>query len=46
VFYFKGVSPRTWHEQEKARRSMRIYMLVWIMTLLALVLVLYLRESI
>jgi uncharacterized hydrophobic protein (TIGR00341 family) len=46
VFYFKGISPRTWHEQEKARRSMKIYMLVWILTLLALVLVLYLRESI
>ena len=46
VFYFKGVSPRTWHEQEKARLSMKIYMLVWVLTLLALVLVLYLRESI
>lgn len=36
VFWIKGISPRTWWEKEKARRAMKISMLVWFISLLIL----------
>lgn len=39
VLFVKGVRPRKWLEQEKAARAMRIYALVWVVTLAILVLV-------
>jgi uncharacterized hydrophobic protein (TIGR00341 family) len=38
VFLVKGISPRTWWEKEKARRAMRVSILVWLtgLTILAI----------
>jgi uncharacterized hydrophobic protein (TIGR00341 family) len=46
VFFFKGISPRTWLEKEKAKRAMTVYVLGWMITLVVLILVIYGRESI
>jgi uncharacterized hydrophobic protein (TIGR00341 family) len=45
VFYLKGVHPRTWLEKEKARRAMLRYVLGWIITLLILLVLMYVRVS-
>jgi uncharacterized membrane protein len=45
VFWAKGVSPRTWYEKEKARKAMRIYLIGWFVTLLALMLFIYTRTA-
>ena len=37
VFWMKGISPRTWWQKEKAKRAMRIYILVWLTGLAILV---------
>jgi uncharacterized hydrophobic protein (TIGR00341 family) len=42
VFLVKGISPRTWWEKEKARRAMRVSILVWFISL-AILAVLFLR---
>jgi len=46
VFLAKGVKPRTWYERRKARQSTLVYGIVWIALLLALLLVIYLRQSV
>ena len=33
MFQLKGVKPRTWLEKRKARQSVSIYILIWIVTL-------------
>ena len=33
MFLYKGVKPRTWLEKRKARQSVGIYILIWIVTL-------------
>ncbi|MCW8796376.1 MAG: TIGR00341 family protein [Chlorobium sp.] len=43
VFLIKGVQPRTWWEKEKAKKAMRSYILVWVVTLLLLGLVISIR---
>jgi uncharacterized hydrophobic protein (TIGR00341 family) len=43
VFYIKGIHPRTWWEKEQARRATVIYILAWLVTLLILVAVIYVR---
>lgn len=43
VFLFKGVKPRTWWEKEKAKKAMRAYILIWIVTLALLVVAIYIR---
>jgi len=43
VFLIKGVQPRTWWEKEKAKKAMRSYILVWVVTLLLLGLVISVR---
>jgi len=45
VFWAKGVSPRTWYEKEKARKAMRIYLIGWFVSLLALMLFIYTRTT-
>lgn len=37
VFLVKGISPRTWWQKEKAKRAMRVYILVWLTGLTILV---------
>ncbi len=41
VFLFKGISPRTWYEKEKAKHAMNRYILTWIITLTLLMLLIY-----
>ena len=43
VFLIKGVRPRTWLEKDKARRAMTAYIVVWLLTLLVLLVVIYSR---
>ena len=45
VFFIKGIYPRKWWEKEKARRAMFIYVLVWIVTLIILVSIIYIRQK-
>lgn len=37
VFLLKGISPRTWWQKEKAKRAMRVYIMVWLTGLTILV---------
>ena len=43
VFLIRGVKPRTWLEQRKARQSLIIYVLIWIISLFVLIVAIYLR---
>ena len=43
VFLIKGISPRTWWKKEKAKKSMRTYVIMWVGTLLILMLIYYLK---
>jgi uncharacterized hydrophobic protein (TIGR00341 family) len=45
VFLFKGVKPRTWLEQQQARQSTRSYIIFWVLSLLLLVIMIYVRQS-
>ena len=45
VFFLKGIHPRTWMEKEKAKRAMLRYVLAWVVTLLILVLLMYVRSA-
>ncbi len=44
VFFFKGVRPRTWGEKEKASRAMRQYIIGWVVTLILLLVLVYIRK--
>ncbi len=44
VFLAKGIEPRTWMEKNKAQRSMTLYILVWVISLIILVAAIYMRE--
>ncbi len=46
VFFIKGIRPRTWYEKKKANRAMSIYIFGWLVTLIALVLIVYGRQLI
>ena len=46
VFLIKGIRPRTWWEKERAKRSMTIYIMVWLLTLILLVLVIFGRNGV
>ncbi len=37
VFAIQGITPRTWWEKEKARRAMRINIVIWMVTLIFLI---------
>ena len=45
MFLLKGVKPRTWLEKRKARQSVSIYILIWVVTLGILLVVMTLREQ-
>ena len=45
MFLFKGVTPRTWLEKRKARQSVAIYIVIWIVTLAILLAAIYLRQK-
>jgi len=45
VFLAKGIYPRTWWEKKKARRAMAVYLVVWVVSLLALIAAIYLRRE-
>lgn len=46
VFFVKGIRPRTWWEKKKAKRAMVIYILVWLVTLIVLVSIIYVRRMV
>lgn len=45
VFMLKGISPRTWYQKEKARRGMMIYIGFWLLSLIVVAVVIYLRGN-
>jgi uncharacterized hydrophobic protein (TIGR00341 family) len=44
VFFFKGVKPRTWLEKQQARQSMKSYIILWIISLLLLIVIIFIRQ--
>lgn len=46
VLLFKGVRPRTWWEKKKARQSMLLYLFIWLVSLITLATIIYLRTLI
>lgn len=46
VFLVRGVKPRTWLEQRKARQSTAAYIIFWMISLLILLIAIYLRQHI
>ncbi len=45
VFLVKGIRPRSWSEQQTARRAMRVYLMAWLVTLVVLILAIYGRAT-
>lgn len=45
VFFIKGVRPRRWLEKEKARRAMINNLVVWLITLIILIIIIYVRRE-
>ena len=45
AFLVQGIKPRTWLEKEKAKQSMQSYIIIWVITLVALLLVIYFRPD-
>jgi uncharacterized hydrophobic protein (TIGR00341 family) len=45
TFFIKGIHPRTWVEQERAKLAMVIYILAWLVALTILILVIVARRS-
>lgn len=45
VFLLKGIRPRTWVDKARARRATVIYLAMWLVTLLLLLPVIYLRQK-
>lgn len=45
VFFVKGIRPRTWWEKKKAKRAIVIYIAAWLVTLLILVGIIYIRRE-
>jgi uncharacterized hydrophobic protein (TIGR00341 family) len=43
VLLVRGVKPRSWYEKRKARQSVTIYIVLWVVSLAVLMLVAYLR---
>lgn len=41
AFLIQGIKPRTWLEKKKAKQSMLSYIIIWVLTLAALLLVIY-----
>ena len=45
VFLFKGIKPRTWLEKRKARQSLLIYVIFWLVVLTVLIIVMQVRQT-
>ena len=45
VFLFRGIQPRTWLEAHKAKQSRLLYIAIWIILLLLLFFIIYLRHK-
>lgn len=46
TFLYRGVKPRTWLEQKRARQSLILYFLIWAVSLVILIAAIYLRRQI
>jgi len=46
AFLVRGIKPRTWLEIQKARQSMTVYILIWIISLTILMVAIYLRTQV
>lgn len=44
-FLFKGIKPRTWYEKKKAKQSLIIFVLFWLIALTVLVIAVMLRQQ-
>ena len=44
VFLFRGIQPRNWLEARKAKQSRLLYIMLWVVMLLLLILMIYLRH--
>jgi hypothetical protein len=44
IFLTKGISPRTWWKKEKAKKKMRAYVIMWVVTLIILMLIMSTRQ--
>ena len=45
VFLFRGIQPRTWLEAHKAKQSRLLYIAIWIILLMLLFFIIYLRHK-
>lgn len=45
VFLLKGIKPRTWYEQKKAKQSMIVFVLFWLIILVILVMTVKVRQE-
>lgn len=45
TFLFKGIKPRTWYEKKKAKQSLIIFVLFWLVALAILVVVVKVRQE-
>lgn len=45
MFLLKGVKPRTWLEKRKARQSVTLYFLIWVVTLVILLIAILARQQ-
>lgn len=45
VFLVKGIKPRTWYEQQKAKQSMIIFVLFWFVVLIILIMTVKVRQE-
>lgn len=45
VFLLKGIKPRTWYEKKKAKQSMIVFVLFWIVVLIILVVAVKVRQD-
>lgn len=45
VFLVKGIKPRTWYEQQKAKQSMIIFVLFWLTILVILIMAVKVRQE-
>ncbi|MDH5601405.1 MAG: TIGR00341 family protein [Gammaproteobacteria bacterium] len=45
VFLLKGIKPRTWYEKQKAKQSMIVFVLFWLVVLILLIAVVKVRQE-
>jgi len=45
AFLFKGIKPRTWYEKQKAKQSMIVFILFWLVVLMVLVMAVKVRHQ-